>query len=44
MKRFILMVLIGCIAITGCENGSKEGVNLVLLVLLIVMVLAILLL
>lgn len=27
MKKFILMVLIGCIAITGCENGSKGGIN-----------------
>lgn len=27
MKKFILMVLIGCIAITGCENGSKGRIN-----------------
>ena len=27
MKKFILMVLIGCITITGCENGSKGGIN-----------------
>lgn len=27
MKKFIFMIFIGCIAITGCENSSEEVLN-----------------